>query len=50
LQHERAPVSMVGLATALVDGRTREVTASIAGSRNVADYRVAIDEALVRGR
>jgi thiol-disulfide isomerase/thioredoxin len=30
----------------VVDGRTREVTASIGGSRNAADYRVAIDSAL----
>jgi thiol-disulfide isomerase/thioredoxin len=30
----------------VLDGRTREVTASIAGSRDVADYRAAIDTAL----
>ena len=30
----------------VVDGRTRQVTASIGGSRNVADYRAAIDGAL----
>ena len=32
----------------VVDGRTREVTASVAGSRNLADYRAAIDTALAR--
>ena|SRR5688572_11818425 len=30
----------------VVDGRTKDVTASIAGSRNVAEYRAAIDAAL----
>ena len=30
----------------VVDGRTKDVTASIAGSRNVAEYRAAIDNAL----
>ena len=30
----------------IVDGRTKEVTASIAGSRNVGEYREAIDAAL----
>jgi len=30
----------------VVDGRTKEVTASIAGSRDVAEYRTAIDAAL----
>jgi thiol-disulfide isomerase/thioredoxin len=32
----------------VVDGRTKEVTASIAGSRDVAEYRAAIDAALGR--
>ena len=30
----------------VVDGRTREVTASIAGSRDIAEYRAPIDAAL----
>jgi thiol-disulfide isomerase/thioredoxin len=30
----------------VLDGRTKDVTASISGSRNFADYRVAIDAAL----
>ncbi len=30
----------------VVDGRTREVTATIAGSRDFAEYRAAIDAAL----
>jgi thiol-disulfide isomerase/thioredoxin len=30
----------------VVDGRTKDVSASIAGSRNVAEYRAAIDNAL----
>ena len=30
----------------IVDGRTKNVTASIAGSRDVAEYRAAIDAAL----
>jgi capsular polysaccharide biosynthesis protein len=30
----------------VVDGRSKEVTASIAGSRDVAEYRAAIDAAL----
>ena len=34
----------------IIDGRTREVTASIAGSRNFADYRVAIEAALARAQ
>jgi thiol-disulfide isomerase/thioredoxin len=32
----------------VLDGRTKEVTASINGSRNVAEYRAAIDAALKR--
>ena len=32
----------------VVDGRSKEVTASIAGSRDVAEYRAAIDTALTR--
>lgn len=32
----------------VVDGRTREVTGSIAGSRDFADYKAAIDTALSR--
>jgi len=32
----------------IVDGRTREVTASIAGRRDFAEYRTAIDAALSR--
>lgn len=32
----------------VVDGRTKEVTASIAGSRDVTEYRAAIDAALNR--
>ena len=32
----------------VVDGRSKEVTASIAGSRDVAEYRAAIDAALTR--
>ena len=32
----------------VVDGRTRDVTASIAGSRDVTEYRAAIDAALNR--
>jgi thiol-disulfide isomerase/thioredoxin len=31
----------------VVDGRTKNVTASIAGSRDVAEYRAAIDAALI---
>ena len=34
----------------IVDGRTKEVTASIAGSRDFAEYRAAIDAALNRTR
>ena len=34
----------------IVDGRTKEVTASIGGSRDVAEYRGAIDTALARMR
>jgi thiol-disulfide isomerase/thioredoxin len=34
----------------IVDGRTKEVTASIAGSREVPEYRSAIDAALNRTR
>lgn len=30
----------------VVDGRTKDVTASIAGSRNIEEYRAAIDAAL----
>lgn len=30
----------------VVDGRTREVTTSVAGSRDIADYRAAIDGVL----
>jgi hypothetical protein len=30
----------------VLDGRTKEVTASINGSRDFADYRIAIDAAL----
>ena len=32
----------------VLDGRTREVTAEIGGSRNFAEYRAAIDDALNR--
>jgi thiol-disulfide isomerase/thioredoxin len=32
----------------VVDGRTKDVTASIAGSRDIAEYRAAIDAALNR--
>ena len=32
----------------VVDGRTKEVTATIAGSRDFAEYRTAIDTALSR--
>jgi hypothetical protein len=32
----------------VLDGRTKEVTASINGSRNFADYRTAIDATLKR--
>jgi hypothetical protein len=32
----------------VLDGRTREVTASIGGSRDFAEYRAAIDAALDR--
>jgi hypothetical protein len=34
----------------IVDGRTKEVAASIAGSRDIATYRAAIDTALNRTR
>jgi hypothetical protein len=34
----------------IVDGPTKEVTASIAGSRDLADYRASIDAALNRTR
>jgi hypothetical protein len=33
----------------VLDGRTRQVTASINGSRDFAEYRAAIDAALARG-
>jgi len=34
----------------VVDGRTKQVTESIAGSRNFADYKAAIDAALGESR
>ena len=34
----------------VLDGRTKQVTASINGSRDVAEYRAAIDAALARSR